>query len=116
MIDYAKDLLKMPPDPSLLDDLWFGVEVMLIGMAIVFAVLILLWGILELFGFVSKKIIEKTSDPAKIALPENTDEEEDEEEEEAIAVITAAVSAALEKPVSGFRVVSFKKRNEWKFM
>ena len=38
----------------------------------------------------------------------------DGDEEELIAVITAAVSAALQKPASGFRVVSFKKRSGWK--
>jgi len=36
------------------------------------------------------------------------------EEEELIAVITAAISAFLRKPASGFRVVSFKKRGNWK--
>ncbi|MCL2157770.1 MAG: OadG family protein [Oscillospiraceae bacterium] len=124
MIEYAKDLLQPPPDPTLLDNLLFGVETMLIGMAIVFSVLILLWGVLELFGFVSKKITEKTNEPKKAELPEITINENIEnieavnesEEDELVAVISAAVAAALEKPVSGFRVVSFKKRNDWKFI
>jgi len=42
--------------------------------------------------------------------------ESGEDEEELIAVITAAVSAFLSKPVSGFRVVSFKKRDGWKLV
>ena len=42
--------------------------------------------------------------------------EEFEDEEELIAVITAAVSTALKKPVSGFRVVSFKKRSGWNYL
>ena len=37
----------------------------------------------------------------------------DEDNEELIAVISAAISAFLKKPVSGFRVVSFKKRGSW---
>ena len=126
MIDYAKDLLQPPPDPTLLDNLWFGIEVMLIGMAIVFSVLVLLWGVLELFGFVSKKITQKASDQKNAELPEISIEEKEEkieesgeneeDEEELVAVISAAVASVLEKPVSGFRVVSFKKRNDWKFI
>ena len=42
--------------------------------------------------------------------------ENEEDEEELIAVITAAVSAILKKPVSGFKVVSFKKREGWKLI
>ena len=38
----------------------------------------------------------------------------EEDEEELIAVITAAVAMVLMKPVSGFRVVSFKQRTGWK--
>ena len=37
-----------------------------------------------------------------------------EDEEELIAVISAAIAMLLKKPVSGFRVVSFKKRSNWK--
>ena len=37
-----------------------------------------------------------------------------ENEEELIAVITAAISAITQKPASGFRVTSFKKRSGWK--
>jgi sodium pump decarboxylase gamma subunit len=113
VVEQAKDLISMPPDPSFADRIWFGGSVMLMGMAIVFSVLILLWAILELFGFVSKKIGKKTNDPLLIpetVPPENT---EDEDEEETIAAITAAISVVLEKPASGFRVVSFKKRNNW---
>jgi sodium pump decarboxylase gamma subunit len=113
--------MKMPPDPSFLEKLWFGVEVMLAGMAIVFSVLILLWGILELFGYVSKKITEKAKKPATLQQNEKTAEiisesanKKDEDENEIIAAITAAVSCVMDKPVSGFKVVSFKKRNDWK--
>ena len=35
------------------------------------------------------------------------------EDEELIAVISAAIAAFLQKPVSGFRVVSFKQRGNW---
>lgn len=39
-----------------------------------------------------------------------------DDEEELIAVITAAVAMILEKPASGFRVVSFKPRPVWKWI
>jgi len=38
---------------------------------------------------------------------------DEENEEELIAVISAAVSVFLKEPVSGFKVVSFKKRGSW---
>ena len=119
MIDYAKDLIKMPIDPSFADRLWFGLSVMLIGMGIVFSVLVLLWGILELFGFVSKKTGKKSAVPAQIPQNEIKAEDpvfentEEESEKETVAAITAAISAVLEKPVSDFRVVSFRKRKNW---
>ena len=37
-------------------------------------------------------------------------------EEELVAIIAAAIAAALKKPLSGFRVVSFKKRAVWKYL
>ena len=62
----------------------------------------------KLFGNKNKK------EPEVI---DNLNENENEEdEEELIAVITAAVSAVLKKPASGFKVVSFKKREGWKLM
>ena len=50
----------------------------------------------------------------EIIIPANIYEKPGENEEELIAVIAAAISAFLKKPVSGFRVVSFKKRGNWK--
>ena len=40
-------------------------------------------------------------------------EEPTANEEELIAVITAAIVAATQKPASGFKVTSFKKRGDW---
>ena len=128
---FAKDLLTLPPDPSFLDRLWFGFVVMLIGMLIVFAVLVLLWGILEVFGFIAKKIMREnknkfneekpgeiiTQNTAPVIInPSDAGEavEQEEGEDELIAVIAAAVSSVLKKPVSDFRVVSFKKRSNWR--
>jgi hypothetical protein len=40
-------------------------------------------------------------------------EETEEAEEELIAVISAAISALTDTPVSDFRVVSFRERKNW---
>ena len=61
----------------------------------------------KLFGNTNKKEFDEI---IKSEVPEAANENE----EELIAVITAAIAAALTKPVSGFRVVSFKKRGNWK--
>lgn len=76
--------------------------------------------ILKLFRNKNKDDNEKLDRSAeskiaeKISKPENTVYEAEENEDEIIAVISAAISAFLKKPVSGFRVVSFKKRGNWK--
>ena len=124
MIDkYIQDLIILPENPSFLDRLIFGGKVALIGMAIVFAVLILLWVILELFGYISKKITNKSKKTDETFVGDgvpgvphvsNENAEFEETKEELIAVITAAVAMSMQKPVSGFRVVFFKQRNGWK--
>ena len=77
--------------------------------------------IFKLFGHKNKDNIKEEPDKiekiAEIAVPAKTNDIEDgndENEEELIAVITAAVSAVLQKSVSGFRVVSFKQKHNWK--
>lgn len=69
-----------------------------------------------MFGFIRKKTGKKTGDKAEIIQTpaEKTETKNETEEAEIIAVITAAVESVLGKPPSGFKVVSFKKRNEWK--
>ena len=130
MEKFLNDLITLPSDPSFLDRLIFGGKVALVGMAIVFAVLILLWIILEIFGYISKKITNKSDKSIKSDVTvgdgvpdvpylqnknnENNEETENLEDEEVIAVITAAIAMSVQKPVSGFRVVSFKQRNGWK--
>jgi len=67
-----------------------------------------------MFGLFGKKNKKETK-PIEINQEEATLAEivEEEDEEELIAVIAAAVACVLKKPVSGFRVVSFKKRPRW---
>jgi len=67
----------------------------------------------KLFGKNKKENDDITK--TEIEVTDNINESE-EDDEELIAVIAAAVSAVLRKPVSGFRVVSFKKREGWKLI
>ena len=93
-------------------------------MIIVFGIIIIIWAISKIIKPSDKKNTGETNE-IKEAVPavgleavSNIEFEssgaEDENEEELIAVITAAVAAILQKSVSGFRVVSFKKRSNWK--
>ena len=91
----------------------FGLQVVLIGMATVFAVLTIIWAALALFKFIlhdmKKTAVKKDDKPVVISEPivstSNT-------EEEVIAVIAAAIAMAESESTKGikFRVVSFKKR------
>lgn len=102
-------------------------QVVLIGMAMVFAVLALLWGVVSVFGKVMSSKSQKSKSapvpvtapsPAPDATPVSTPTKKlpVEEDGELIAVITAAVAVAIQSDetlnsrfASGFRVVSFKK-------
>ena len=106
---------------SLSEKLSIGAEVALMGIAIVFLVLILLWGLLELFRVVFYTIPnrKKASAAPAVPAPETeavpTEEEASADEGELVAAITAAIAAyrgAEGAPASptGFRVVSFRRK------
>lgn len=102
-----------------LERLW---QTPLLGMAMIFAVLSLLWAVLAVFKFIFAK-------PTKARKPERVAEEapavvevveepvaDEPDDGELVAVITAAVAAymASEAPdatTGGFRVVSFRRVN-----
>ena len=96
-----------------LETLGFGGQVVLIGMATIFAVLTILMFALKLFEviFVSagkskskKEAAAPLAEEALPAAPANNDEE-------IVAVIAAAIAAAeAESPALKFRVVSFKRK------
>ena len=91
----------------------------LMGMIVVFAVLALLWLILEIFGVVARRGQKTSEQPApapQVAAPAPKPEPVPaQNDEEIVAAITAALAVYLEETkattpsVSGFRVVSFKK-------
>lgn len=100
--DYTK------PIESFADRLSFGGLMVIIGMLVVFAVLILIWGCLSLFKIAFADIGKKTAkkDDAKVqtvAAPAD--------DEQLIAAIAAAIAAAeSESDGLKFRVVSFKRK------
>lgn len=94
-----------------LETLGFGAQVVVIGMATIFAVLTILMFALKLFEMIfaenGKKKKEAVSPDVEAALPvaavDNT--------EEIVAVIAAAIAAAeAESPALKFKVVSFKRK------
>ena len=88
----------------------YGLQMLLIGMLIVFAVLTLLWFAIALFGRIvgagstaAKPVTEKKPEPS-VAPAASTDDTE------LIAVLTAAIAAMESAPATRFRVVSFRRK------
>ncbi len=88
----------------------YGLQMLFIGMLIVFSVLAILWLALEISGKIFKRLSDKPAAPVEkkpepvIAEPTATDDLE------LIAVLTAAVAAMESAPAARFRVVSFKRK------
>ena len=97
------------------EKLLFGGQVVLIGMATVFAVLGLLWACLTVFKMVFYDIPNRRT--AKI-VPDTTVREEvvepvvyEDDDNEIVAVIAAAIAMAESESVGAkFRVVSFRRK------
>lgn len=109
----AATALEQYTDPSmpLAEKLAIGWKVALMGIGIVFFVLALLWGCLELFRVIFYDLPNKKKKdlPKAEALPET--EMPEENGEELIAAITAAIAVVTGEKPSSFRVVSFRKTN-----
>lgn len=91
----------------------------IVGYLTVFAVLAIIWGILELFHRIShggKKKAETnqeplTSLPQPVPVVEAPSTSTVANDDEIVAVIAAAIAAAQsENPIGSFRVVSFKRK------
>ena len=117
-------LLSVSPDTKYTafsaDAFMKAAEVALLGIAMVFLVLAILWGVLAIFKVVfadgkKKEKIESVSEtPAPVAEPVPVADVQDDGE--LIAVITAAIEAYRaaesggdENYAGGFRVVSFRR-------
>ena len=113
---FAPKALAMTPET--LNMLW---QTPLLGIAMIFAVLSILWGVLALFKLIFARPAPKAkveSAPAPkaeaVVAPEPAAEQTDDTE--LIAILTAAIvayesSCGNEVAPSGFRVVSFRRTN-----
>ncbi len=95
-------------------------QMVLTGMGTVFLVLLILWGIIAIFGLVSKTGEKKAKKAAEPVTPaeEPAESADSADDGELIAVITAAIEAyrAAEGKTGAYRVVSFKRntgRKSW---
>lgn len=101
-----------------------GLQVLLFGMAVVFAVLILIWAILTLFRVIFYDIPNKKAAGAKSETPAPEPKavepvapveepvaaaEPVADDAEIAAAIAAAIAVVMDKPQTSFRVVSFRR-------
>lgn len=82
-----------------------GGVVAVIGICTVFAVLAILWGVLEMMRVVFTPKKKKAVAPAPVATPSAPAEDEGE----LVAVLTAAVACCLGKPASSLNIRSYKR-------
>ena len=111
---------QITKDSSVLDRLTLGGSTLLLGMAMVFTVLGIIFISLQIMRAVFTKnatkakkaenavqnVAAKTEEPAPVAEPAAAPEDDCA----IVAAIVAAISAYTGKAPEGFRVVSFKKR------
>ena len=113
VMDYSKPL-------EFSEAIGYGLQTTLLGMAVVFAVLIILMIVLTVFKFVfykqpnteKKPEPGKAEAPAPVAAPAPAPapaEPAAADDAELVAVLTAAIAAMMDAPQTSFRVVSFKR-------
>lgn len=94
-----------------LDTLAFGGQIVVIGMATIFAVLTLLMFALKLFELIFSKNTKEKESSTAVAAPETETLEYVDDSEQIVAVIAAAIAAAeAEHPTLKFKVVSFRRK------
>ncbi len=101
---------------TLADRAYVGLQVVLIGMGVVFAVLVLLIGILQLFKlFANKQPKESVKQEPVVSAPKSTpiaapvSSQPASEEELVVAIATAAIAAQRGESECNFNVISIKK-------
>ncbi len=99
---------NLAEDATFTDRLLYGLRVCAIGMLIVFAVLLILCGVLYLFKLYYKLSQKKKAQPVvQPAAPAANTGADDEEL--TVAIATAAIAAARNDSDAAFRIVSIKK-------
>jgi len=110
-----KYIPQMTSDVDMGTKIAFGLEKVAIGMGVVFGVLLILIGILQLFKlFAVKKPAEQTKEkPASVATapaaPAPSANVPSSEEETIVAVASAAIAATRGESESAFNIISIKK-------
>ena len=97
-----------------------GLPIAIIGYVMVFVVLAILWGAIEIMRLVlapkKPKVAEKTPE-VKTVVASNAVAEEQVDEGELVAVLTAAVAASLNTSTYNLKIKSFKRidtvNNAW---
>lgn len=102
----------------LLEKLSQGLPIAIIGYVMVFVVLAILWGIIELMRVILTPKKPKVAEvkPVEDSV-QNIVEEEQVDEGEIVAVLTAAIAASLNTSTYNLKIKSFKridtKNNAW---
>lgn len=96
---------------NILQDIEVGIPVMFLGMGVVFLVLMLLWGVLEMFRvlFYAGPMKNEAAKTAAAAAPQSS-QSIAEDQEELIAICSAAISTMLEKPANSLRIHSIRRK------
>ncbi len=100
-----------------------GGSTLIFGMLVVFSVLLLIWGVLELFHYVfnatqkkqkatpAQKPKPKVTTPPPVPAPVAVQSKQ-ADDDALVAAITAALMMTMQKDASAFRVVSFRRVNK----
>ena len=87
-----------------------GLPIAIIGYCMVFVVLAILWGVIELMRvFLTSKKSDVKVKEIKTEAPVQTAVEEEVDETELIAVLTAAVAASMNTSTYNLKIKSFKR-------
>ncbi len=106
--DYSSVIIK---DKGLIETLLFGSQILLIGMATIFSVLILLWLCVSLFNLFSGNASKNTDAVPAPVIEVAPKASAANANDEIVAVIAAAIACAeAEGNGSKFRVVSFRRK------
>ena len=107
---------------SLIDKLGQGLPIAIIGYVLVFVVLAILWGIIEIMHYAltpkeKKANADKSTNSTADIKTETVVEAEQVEDGELVAILTAAVAASLNTSTYNLKIKSFKridtKNNVW---
>lgn len=115
--------VQMDQNASFADRLSMGGSTMLFGMLIIFSVLILIWGVLELFHYVFTATQNKKNNtapapkpqvkkPIPVVAPPVAPAVQQNDDPAVIAAITAAIMMMSQESNTSFRVVSFRRINK----